>query len=131
MSQLAESTCSIFLACVLEEINDVRLEAFKLVTGKLVESPFSTAALKRVREKWFALLSDPQDAAKVDDGQLFYLRALAQWLQKFGDEDAKWLVDESDSFASAVCLGVEKPLPRSPQVCPPKLKHMRLDNTEF
>ena len=37
----------------------------------------------------------------------------------------------SDSFASGVCLAVEKPLPRSPQVCPPKLKHRRLDDTEF
>lgn len=50
---------------------------------------------------------------------------------KFGDDDAKWLVDEVDSFANGVCLGVEKPLPRSPQVCPPKLKHRRLDETEF
>ena len=49
----------------------------------------------------------------------------------FEDPDAKWLVDEEESFSTGVCLGVEKPLPRSPQVSSPKLKHRRLDDTEF
>ena len=64
-------------------------------------------------------------------GNPFIFRALAQWLHRFEDEDARWLVDETDSFSSGVCLGVEKPLPRCPQVAPPKLKHRRLDDTEF
>ena len=131
MTQLAEDTFSILSDCVLKEIKDIRKEAFKLVTGKLAESPFSPEALAGVRNKWFSLLADPKDAAVVDEGQPFYLRALSQWLRVFEDEDAKWLLDESESFASGVCLGVEKPLPRSPQVCPPKLKHRRLDETEF
>ncbi|CAK9003304.1 unnamed protein product, partial [Durusdinium trenchii] len=75
--------------------------------------------------------SDPKDAGIVDEGQPFYLRALSQWLKVFEDPDVHWLVDESDSFASGVPLGVEEPLPRSPQVFPPKVRHRKLDETEF
>ena len=107
MVQLANNTFDCLAQCVTAEIPDLRLLAFKLVTGKLQESPFSEGALTRVRAKIFDLLPDPQDARVVDEGQPFYLRALAQWLREFGDPDAKWLVDERDSFASGVCLGVE------------------------
>ena len=131
MVQLADNTFNCLAECVAAEIPDLRLSAFKLVTGKLLKSPFSESALARVRSKIFDLLPDPQDARVVDEGQPFYLRALAQWLREFGDADARWLVDEKDSFATGVCLGVEQPLPRSPQVCPPKVKHRRLDETEF
>lgn len=129
--QLAQEAFEILATCVRAEIPDVRKEAFKLVTGKLEQSPFSTEALAAVRSKLFALLPDPTDAEVLDDGQPFYLRGLAQWMHKFSDPDARWLVDEEESFSTGVCLGVEKPLPRSPQVCPPKLKHRRLDETEF
>jgi len=131
MVKLANDTFDIFAEAVRASIPDLRREAFKLVTGKLVGSPFSNEALSKVRDKWFALLPDPRDAAIVDSGQPFYLRALAQWLKVFEDPDAKWLVEEEESFATGVCLGVEKPLPRSPQVCQQKLKHRRLDETEF
>ena len=131
MVQLANNTFDGLAQCVMAEVPDLRLLAFKLVTGKLLESPVSEGALAKVRAKIFDLLPDPQEARVVDEGQPFHLRALAQWLQEFGDPDAKWLVDEQDSFATGVCLGVEQPLPRSPQVCPPKLKHRRLDETEF
>ena len=131
MVQLADNSFDILVSCVVAVIPDLRTEAFKLVTGKLMESPFSADTLAGVRAKLFALLPDPRGAAVVDDGQPFHLRALAQWLQVFADEDARWLVDEKESFATGVCLGVEKALPRSPQVCPPKLKHRRLDDTEF
>ena len=59
------------------------------------------------------------------------LWALSQWLKKFNDPDAKWLVDEEESFSTGVCLGVDKPLPRSPQVFPEKTKHRKLDESEF
>ena len=112
-------------------IPDVRTEAFKLVTGKLPKSPFPAEALAATRVKWFALLQDPGDAAVLDEGQPFFLRALAKWLVCFEDPDTRWLVDEADSFATGVCLGVAKPLPRSPQIFPEKLKHRKLDHTEF
>ena len=131
MLKLANDTFEIFVEAVEASITDVRREAFRLVTGKLEQSPFTEEALSRVRAKWFSLLSDPRDASVRDSGQPFYLRALAQWLRVFEDPDAGWLVAEEDSFATGVCLGVEKPLPRSPQVCNQKLKHRRLDDTEF
>ena len=52
-------------------------------------------------------------------------------LKKFNDPDAHWLVDEEESFANGVCIGVDKPLPRSPQVFPLKTKHRKLDESEF
>ena len=68
MVKLADDTYKILADAVTAEIKDVRREAFKLVTGKLLESPFSESCLERVRSKWFALLDDPQSAAVVDDG---------------------------------------------------------------
>eukprot|EP00435_Cladocopium_sp_Y103_P055965 s367_g18.t1 len=131
MVKLANDTFQILADGVREAIPDVRRESFKLVTGKLTESPFTVECLNKLRARLFELLPDPGDASVVDDGQPFFLRALAQWLKVFGDPDVGWLVDEEDSFASGVYLGVDKPLPRSPQVFPPKLKHRRLDATEF
>ena len=85
-----------------------------MVTGKLEGSPFTSDALAKLRERWVNLLPDPEDAKVVDRGQPFYLRALAQWLKKFEDPDAHWLMDEPDSFCTGVYIGVDKPLPRSP-----------------
>ena len=73
MTKLAEDTFGILATCVVDEIKDLRREAFRLVTGKLDASPFSPEALASVREKLFSLLADPQDAAKIDEGQPFYL----------------------------------------------------------
>ena len=40
-------------------------------------------------------------------------------------------MDEPDSFASGIFIGVDRPLPRSPQVFPLKTKHRMMDETEF
>ncbi|CAK9010089.1 Fucoxanthin-chlorophyll a-c binding protein C [Durusdinium trenchii] len=131
MKRLAAATFDLLSDTVRQVIQDPRKEAFRLVTGKLTQSPFPAEVLTPLRSKWAELLSDPGNALVVDQGQPFLLRGLAQWLGVFEDPDAKWLVDVEDSFASGVCLGVEKPLPRSPQVCPPKVKHRKLDESEF
>ena len=131
MVQLAANTFDILAECVDECIADVRKESFRLVTGKIQQSPFGEEALRKLREKWANLLRDPSEANVVDPGQPFYLRALAQWLGVYEDPDAHWQVDESDSFASGVYIGVDQPLPRSPQVFPEKDKHRKLDDTEF
>eukprot|EP00435_Cladocopium_sp_Y103_P066733 s1270_g29.t1 len=131
MVKLADDIFKILEETVLESIPDIRRAAFEVVTGKLERSPFSEGALNKLRDKWFALLSDKADAAVVDEGQPFYLRALAQWLKVFRDPDVQWLVDEEDSFSSGVFVGVGQPLPRSPQVFLKKLKHRKLDETEF
>ena len=114
MVALADSTFSLLSECVDACISDVRKEAFKLVTGKIKESPFGEQALQNLRKKFADLLPDPADAMVVDEGQPFYLRALSQWLKKFNDPDVRWLVDEADSFATGVNVGIESPLPRSP-----------------
>ena len=131
MKRLAAATFDLLSDTVRQVIQDPRKEAFRLVTGKLTQSPFPAEVLTPLRSKWAELLSDPGDALVVDQGQPFLLRGLAQWLGVFEDPDAKWLVDVEDSLASGVCLGVEKPLPRSPQVCPPKVKRRKLDESEF
>jgi len=131
MLDLANATFNILSECVDACISDVRKESFRLVTGKIEKSPFGGEALAALRSKFAALLPDPPDALVIDDGQPFMLRALSQWLKKFNDPDAKWLVDEEESFSTGVCLGVDKPLPRSPQVFPEKTKHRKLDESEF
>lgn len=77
MVKLAGATFNLLLDCVNKCIGDVRKEAFKLVTGKITESPFSQQALADLREGWVSLLPDPADARVVDDGQPFFLRALS------------------------------------------------------
>ena len=131
MKQLASQTFQILQDGVSEALQDVRLDAFKLVTGKLQSSPFTEEILMKVRTRIAALLRDPEDAMIKDTGQPFYLRLLAQWLEVYQDPDVDCLVSNSDSFATGVNVGVEDPLPRSPQIFPPKVKHRRLDDTEF
>eukprot|EP00435_Cladocopium_sp_Y103_P018494 s3398_g4.t1 len=131
MLKLAGGTFEILSRAVSKHVVDVRQEAFKLVTGKIESSPFSAEVLNELRDEWTALLPDPADARVVDEGQPFLLRALSQWLKVYKDPDVHWLVDETDSFASGVYVGVGKPLPRSPQVFPLKTKHRKLDETEF
>ena len=131
MKELAAATFDLLRGTVQRVIQDPRKEAFRLVTGKLTHSPFPDEVLAVLRREWAGLLPDPEDALVVDQGQPFLLRGLAQWLKVFSDPDTKWLVDVEDSFASGVCLGVEKPLPRSAQVCPPKVKHRKVDDSDF
>ena len=112
-------------------VPDVRTAAFKLVTGKFESSPFSLEELTALRKRWASLLADPADALVVDEGQPFLLRGRSQWLTVFEDPDAPTLVDIEDSFATGVPLGVDAPLPRTPQVYPEKVKHRKLDDSEF
>eukprot|EP00435_Cladocopium_sp_Y103_P007644 s5608_g2.t1 len=131
MRKLAEETFSCLRQGVTEAIQDVRREAFKLVTGKLQSSPFSEVVLERVRERIAGLLRDPASAVVRDEGQPFFLRMLSQWLEVFEDPDVDCLVNSADSYATGVNVGVDDPLPRSPQVFPPKRKHRKLDETDF
>ena len=118
MQNLATRTFQCLEAAVKTTILDVRREAFKLVTGKIVSSPFSEEVLGKVRQQIAYLLRDPSDALVRDGGQPFFLRLLAQWLEVFEDPDVDCLVNAEESFASGVNVGVEAPLPRSPQGFP-------------
>ena len=131
MKVLAAETYRCLHAAVMGAIKDVRREAFKLVTGKLQASPFSSELLHKVRSQIASQLRDPTEAMVVDSGQPFLLRLLSQWLEVFEDPDVACLVNTTDSFATGVNVGVDDPLPRTPQVFPPKVKHRKLDGTEF
>ena len=131
MNDFAEETYKLLEETVTSNIGDVRREAFRLATGNMKASPFSPETLAGLRHKWSRLLESPSQALVVDEGQPFLLRGLAQWLKRFGDPDYNILVDGEDSFATGVWVGVDKPLPRCPQVFPEKLKHRKLDETEF
>ena len=58
MVQLAQDTFQILEETVRGSISDLRLESFKLVTGKIKQSPFSGPTLDRARKRWFALLGE-------------------------------------------------------------------------
>eukprot|EP00435_Cladocopium_sp_Y103_P073986 s172_g46.t1 len=131
MQKLARDTYDCLRRGVMDTLGDVRLEAFKLVTGKMRSSPFTDEVLQKVRGRIAGLLRDPADAMVRDEGQPFFLRLLAQWLDVFGDPDVHCLVSSVDSYAAGVNVGVDTPLPRSPQVFPEKRKHRKLDGTEF
>ena len=131
MLDLAKATFKLLEDTVVANVGDVRREAFRLATGNMKESPFDGEVLRSLRGRWAKLLDAPDQALVVDEGQPFLLRGLSQWLRKFEDPDFQILVDGEDSFASGVWVGVDKPLPRCPQVFPEKLKHRKLDETEF
>ena len=105
--------------------------AVKLVTGKLESSPFPAAALDRARKRLAELVGAPDAALLVDEGQPFFLRLLASWLRRYGDPDVSVLVDDQFSFSTGVFVGEDRPLPRTPQVFPPKDKQKKLDESEF
>ena len=131
MKDLCVATFDLLMETVKEAIPDPRREAFKLVTGKLKESPFTERLISSVRNKWAGLLMDPLEALVVDERQPFLLRGLAQALTVLEDADVGLLVDATDSFATSVYFGIDRPLPRSPQNYPRKTKHRKLDETEF
>ena len=127
MKDFAEETFKLLEETVISNIGDVRREAFRLATGNMQASPFGLEVLSALWRKWSRLLESPSQ----DEGQPFLLRGLSQWLKKFGDPDYNILVDGEDCFATGVWVGVDKPLPRCPQVFPEKVKHRKLDETEF
>ncbi|CAK8989873.1 unnamed protein product, partial [Durusdinium trenchii] len=131
MKRLAFETFSLLADTVRQCIPDVRSAAFALVTGKFQASPFVGEPLESLRTQWAGLLRDPADALVIDSGQPFLLRGMAQWLTVFEDPDVGWLVDAEDCFATGVPLGVDAPLPRSPQVFPEKVKHRKLVDSDF
>ena len=57
MRQLCLSTYELLQRAVRDNIVDIRLEAMKLVTGKLQSSPFSAECLKKLRAKWAPLVA--------------------------------------------------------------------------
>ena len=47
------------------------------------------------------------------------------------DPDYRVLVQDKESFATGVPVGLDEPLPRVPAVFPPKEKHRKLDDSDY
>ena len=116
---------------VVSQIGDLRKEAFHLALGRLQGSPFSESALQKLRERWAQLLPSPSSAMELTEGQPFFLHLLAQTLEVMEDPDYQVLVQDRESFATGVPVGLDEPLPRVPAVFPPKEKHRKLDDSDY
>jgi hypothetical protein len=116
---------------VVSQIGDLRKEAFHLALGRLQGSPFSERALQQLRERWAQLLLSPASALELTEGQPFFLHLLAQTLEVMEDPDYQVLVQDKESFATGVPVGLDEPLPRVPAVFPPKEKHRKLDDSDY
>ena len=130
-ASLAGSLHDLVRTFVLDQIPDLRKASFELAVGKLVSSPFSAEAIWKVRKSWAQLLPRPGKALEIAERQPFLLEMLSQTLQILGDPDWRILTEETDSFATGVPVGYDKPLPRVTAVFPPKEKHRRLDESTF
>ena len=97
----------------------------------MLQSPFSSEVLRRVREQIAALLPDRDAALEVPGGQPFFLHLLSQSLEILGDPDYRILDHGDESFAEGVPLGWDRPLPRTPQVFPKRTTFRKLDQTDF
>ena len=68
---------------------------------------------------------------EVAKGQPFFLSLAGQSLEILGDPDHAILTVGPESFAEGVPVGYDEPLPRTPEVFPPKEKVKPLDESEF
>ena len=67
-----------------EVIPDPQRTFFALALGKLQAAPFSESQMQELRTRWFKLLPAPSEAARVPEGQPFFLRAIAQTARLMG-----------------------------------------------
>ena len=128
---LCEKIFGLVQKFVLEQLADVRLDAIKLGLGHIKGSPFKPAALDSLRKSWAEVLPAPQSAMEAAKGQPFFLSLAGQSLELLGDPDFAVLTVGPESFAEGVPVGYDEPLPRTPDVFPPKEKVKPLDETEF
>ena len=116
---------------VTQHLGDARKAAFELALGRMQGSPFSEETLTGLRRTWASLLPRPETTSTPSEGQPFFLELMSQSLRILGDPDWRILTQDEESFATGVPLGYDQPLPRVPQVFPPKEKHRKLDDSEF
>ena len=129
----AEQVASLLLGFLAEEIGDLRTEAFKLALGHHLSSPFDQDKLQGLRRKIASLLRPGEEDTLLSCPyrQPFYLHLLAESLCKLGDPDWEILVQGEECFSKGVPVGVERELPRTPQVFRKREKFRQLDITEF
>ena len=107
---------------------DVRKLAMQLAAGKVVESPFSDAAIAEGRELIFVTLELAGTHLPVREhvpNQPFLFAAIEELLRLSLDPDYKAYFSSSQSFAKGVRIGVGAKLPRVPAVFERKEKWRR------
>ena len=72
---------------MVEKIPNITRATFALATGHLVEPPFCSADLDKLREEWFELLGGAGCLREITPHLPFYLYALEETLRRMGDED--------------------------------------------
>ena len=128
---LAEELHNRTRAWVLKHVSDTRREAFSLALGRTKQSPFSEDQLDELRRSWAEVLPMPEQALHRATGQPFYLSLLSQGLRILEDPDWEILISPADGFEVGVPVGYKAPLPRTPEVFPPKRKQRSLDESQF
>ena len=128
---LAEELHNRTRAWVLKHVLDTRREAISLALGRTKQSPFSEVQLDELRRSWAEVLPMPKQALEKASGQPFYLSLLSQGLRILEDPDWEILTSPADGFEVGVPVGYKSPLPRTPEVFPPKRKQRTLDESQF
>ena len=77
------------------------------------------------------LLPSPSLAAKIPEGQPFYLHAIAQTARLMEEEDSDILDTGPDNYCDGRMVGYGHIFPRVPLVFRPKIKERKYDETDF
>ena len=118
-----------FVTCHLKDPRDM---AFRLATGHLKASPFSSASMQKLRRSVVSLIpGGSTDLLRVPERQPFYLYLLAESLRILGDPDWEVLVQGDECYAEGMPVGFDSPLPRAPQVFRLRDRFRKLDESEF
>ena len=114
-----------------EVVPDTQKAFFALALGKMKVAPFSDEQMQELRRRWFQLLPSPSMAAKVPEGQPFFLHAIAQSARLMGEEDADVLDTGPDNYCEGRMVGFGQTFPRVPLVFRAKVKERKYDESEF
>ena len=129
--QLIEGIRRLLDEFIQQHLPDTKKLYFQLAGGRMDGAPFSEEAMTELRTSRFNLLENPVDAARVPEGQPFFLEALSQTCRALQDEDWRVLTNEKDSYASGRRVGYNMTFPRVPMVYRPKQKQRVYDESEF
>ena len=123
-----------FCFCCRIWFTDASLMSGQRRSDWLLESlnppPFSVGELTALRKRWlpFCLIQQMHLLLMRDT---VFASGLSQWLTVFGDPDAPTLVDIEDSLRPGCHWVLMHHCHGQPQVYPEKVKHRKLDASEF
>ena len=79
-NEFAQAFWELLVSHVKKIFPDQARAVFKLAVGKTIEQPFTDNQLQQLREDWFKLLPNPDEARRIPESQPFLLYALSQTL---------------------------------------------------